>query len=320
MSSSSCTPAPEGAPARPSAVDGLTARARALLPWGLVATWAGLVLFGIVALVNPPWLQALSKPGIQTEARSYVNWGDKRARDGDFGHALQWYQRALALDPTFTRAAVNSAIALGRLDRPQEGVEILEGVLAAGQGIRPLVLYNLGELHLRQGAHEQAIARYQEALTTGGWPQLVGSRLGDIHMRRGEHGQARAALLEAARRWEDPATHYRNMLVAALDAGPEDGDSEQWRSAVQATLQRGVGEADLARYDLDFLRRQLGRDPELARILGRLAAVEARMGRRSDAIEHLERSLEIWPDNPSADSYRSALSRLRGAGLPPRGP
>jgi len=294
-------------------------RARELLPWTLVAIWTALVVFGVVALINPPWLKAIAKPGIRTEARSYVNWGDKRARDGDFAGAMQWYLRAQKLDPGFTRAAVNTAVALGRLGRADEGVAILERILAEGRGIRPLVLYNLGELHLRRRDDPRAIHYYEEALASGGWPQLVGSRLGDIHMRRREPDKARAALLEAARRWEDPATHYRNVLVSALDdedrePGDElDEEERAWRAAVEETLKRGVSDADLARYDVEFLRRQLARDPELARILGRLAAVEARMGLRADAIEHLQRSLEIWPANPSADSYRAALGRLRGA-------
>ena len=244
---------------------------RSLGPWLLLGAWGAIVAFGLVAWLDPPWLRELARPGRQTEAEAYVNWGDARARAGDFQRALYWYGRALELTPGDAGATVNSAVALGRLGRPEEGEARLRTLLDSGAPQRALLLYNLGELALRRLDWDGAARWYEEALAEGGWPQLAASRLGDVHARRGDLQRARDALREAVRLWPDPAVHYHSMLLATAQTAPPDAP---WLPTVQAVLARGVSGADLAPYDAELHRRLLEADPELAHIRARLAALD----------------------------------------------
>jgi hypothetical protein len=61
------------------------------------------------------------------------------------------------------------------------------------------------------------------------------------------------------------------MLLAARDTPENDSTTVR---AIDAALARGVSEADLARFDLDHIRAQTGRDPELARLRARLEGLE----------------------------------------------
>ena len=73
--------------------------------------------------------------------------------------------------------------------------------------------------------------------------------------------------------WEDPVTHYRNMLVAAIGTIEE----HESHAPAEEALARGVTIADLERYDLDILRDQLDRDPERARLSARAKELEAQV-------------------------------------------
>jgi tetratricopeptide (TPR) repeat protein len=277
MSCSSSTPPAEGG--RAAARDRVASRRLrhpgSLVPWILVGIWCGLILFGLVSILNPPWLRTLSHTGAEAEALSYSGQGDQKVRDGDYRGALWWYQRALKADPDNAIASVNSAICFGQLGRFDEGLRLLQDVLDRDARQRGVILYNVAELYRKKGDRAQAIANYEAALAAGGRPELIDSRLGDVYAEQGDIPKAHDAFEEALRVWKDPVTHYRNMLVSARESATS--NSEQLR-IVQAAIDRGITESDLSRFDCDLIREQMERDPEVARLLGRLGAIEAQLG------------------------------------------
>jgi tetratricopeptide (TPR) repeat protein len=279
----------------------------AMIPVILLGIWVFIMLFGIVGIIDPPWMKALSKPGIATEALTYADWGDQRVREHDFEGALDWYQRALRIDPKHLMARVNGAIACGQLGRFDQGLELLRGALAESPNQQGVILYNMAELVRRKGNHDEAIHLYEQALEKGGRPELIHARLGDEHAARNDLARAHDAFEAALREWEDPANHYRNMLLQTRETNAK--DSTQVRP-IDAALARGITEADLARYDCDFLRGQIGRDPELGRILGRLGEIEWKLGDPVHARTHLERCLAIAPQSAQAAGYREIIASL----------
>jgi len=308
VSSSSSTAPAERGPARP----GSASPSRRAVVWVLIGIWGALMLFGIVSLIGPSWLQEAGRPGRVTEVRGYTNSGDAFARGGSYAQALERYEAAMRIDPTFLPARINAAVVYGQLGRLREGIDLLRDALARGVGQRGLVLYSLAELYLKGGETARADSTYRAALAAGGRPDLIHARRAEVLAAAGDAAGARDELRASIRAWEDPATHYRTMLLTARDTPEIDAAAV---SAIEADLARGVTEAEIAQFDLDYVRAQVGRDPELARLYGRLGLIEAQLGESSAAAEHLSRALQIWPANPQAGDYRSALSRLPG----PRG-
>jgi tetratricopeptide (TPR) repeat protein len=278
--------------------------------WVLFGIWGALMLFGIASLIGPSWLKEVGRPGRVTEVRGYTNSGDAFARGGDYRHALERYEAAMKIEPSFLPARINAAVVYGQLGRVRDGIALLRDALDRGVGQRGLVLYNLAELYLRDGATARADSTYRAALAAGGRPDLIHARRAEILAAGGDAAGARDELRASIRAWEDPATHYRIMLLTARDTPENDSTTVR---AIDAALARGLTDADVARFDLEYLRAQIERDPELARLYGRLGLIEAQLGESSAAAEHLNRALQIWPANPQAGQYRSALSRLPGA-------
>jgi tetratricopeptide (TPR) repeat protein len=265
MFSSSSTPPAEHAPG------GAGERRKSIAPWILVGIWCFLMLFGLVAIINPPWLRSLAESGAEAEAVSFADRGDQRIREGDFRGALWWYERALKADPTHVPTRVNAAIAYGQLGRFDEGIRLLREVLSTGTRQRGVVLYNLGELQRRKGELPEAIESYTEALGEGGRPELIYARLGECYRARQDNASASDAYRRAIAAWEDPVTHYRNMLVATVGMYEEHAS----HAGAEDALARGVTAADLERYDLETLRAQLKQDAERARLVARLRELES---------------------------------------------
>lgn len=307
MSSSSSTAPAERGPDRPGGETPRPSASRNVVVWVLLGVWGALMLFGVVSLIGPSWLQEAGRPGRVTEVRGYTNSGDAFARGGDYRHALERYETAMRIDPTFLPARINAAVVYGQLGRLREGIDLLRDALDRGVGQRGLVLYNLAELYLKGGETARADSTYRAALTAGGRPELIHARRAEILATSGDAAGARDALRASIRAWEDPATHYRMMLLTARDTPENDAAAV---SAIDAVLARGVTEADIAPFDLDYVRAQSERDPELARLYGRLGLLEAQLGEAHAAAEHLNRALQIWPANPQAGEYRSALALL----------
>jgi tetratricopeptide (TPR) repeat protein len=276
----------------------------------LLGIWGALMLFGIVSLIGPSWLKEVGRPGRVTEVRGYTNSGDAFARGGDYRHALERYETAMKIDPSFLPARINAAVVYGQLGRHPEGIDLLRDALNRGVGQRGLVLYNLAELYMKSGETARADSTYREALAAGGRPDLIHARRAEILATGGDAAGARDELRASIRAWEDPATHYRIMLLTARDTPENDAATV---SAIDAVLARGVTDAEIAPFDLDYVRAQVERDPELARLYGRLGLIEAQLGESTGAAEHLNRALQIWPANPQAGELRSALAKLPGA-------
>ena len=66
---------------------------------------------------------------------------------------------------------------------------------------------------------------------------------------------------------------------------------------------------DLARYDLEIVRRMQESDPEIAKTHNHLGLIHARLGNTGEAIKQFQRSLQIWPDNVDAKRNLQLLKR-----------
>ncbi len=314
MSSSSST-AP-ASPQRDQSAGGghRPGRGRDLAVWAILSVWASLFVFMVIAIFNPPWLQKLSRSGVQTEARGFLDNGDVMLRQRDFPQALRWYSEALRVDPTSVRARVNSAIALVQLGHYRDGEALLREALEESPRQRAVILYNLADLLRREGNKPRAIAQYLDALGQGGDPELGHRCLGELYAETGDLPRARDAYREALRLRDDVTWPYRRMLLEARNTVTDSADVRR----VEQALAGRIDESDLAGYGLDILRGQARRDRESARLAGELGALEAGLGERPSAIAHLRRSLEVWPANPRAEAQRALLARMESAA--PAGP
>lgn len=283
---------------RPSLGQGLIAH-------GLAAVWCLLIAFAIISIRNPPWLQALSQPGIYSEARGFKDRGDDALQRGDYGTAIASYARSLQIRPEQTGVSVNLAVAYGRTGDAPRAIELLERTLTSAGQRAGVVHYNLGELLEGQGRLTDALAQYEQAIGYDVPQELVYRKLGGLHLRLGHLEAAYGAFERSLACQLDvrlPVLYALSRASVDEQAAPAD------RAAAAELLARGVSEDDLGRYDLAIIRAAQARDPEIAKTHNHLGVICARLGDHAAAREHFERSLAVWPGNPDAER---ALRMLR---------
>ncbi len=144
------------------------------LPWFLLVG-ASLVL-GFIPItaaadaaaigINPVLAKAGDKPSTNPPSKNAIdlyNQGITKYQAGDLSGALQAFEAALKLRPSFLEALVNSANVLDDLGRTPEAIDRY-GLALAQSTSDPNIYYNRGLAYSRLSQYPQAISDYNKAI------------------------------------------------------------------------------------------------------------------------------------------------------------
>jgi superkiller protein 3 len=287
----------------------MPSRGQTVIAWGLLGCWLVLMCFGVVAAVNPPWLQRVSRGGIVVEARDYKNFGDDALRQGKYGLAVAQYRKALDIKPDLGSARINLAIAYIRAGDTARGARILREALPTETrgSLKGAICYNLGECREAEDKSEEAIGYYQRAVDCNIEQDKIYRKLGSLYLKLGRLPEARAAFEKTLAAQLDPSLPYQYMLHRSLDIF--EGDPAHL-AIIEEQLARGISTEDLRRYDLEIITQMQQRDPEIAKTHNHLGVICAQLKDLEKAHTHFQKSLEIWPGNPDATKNLLLLRRL----------
>jgi tetratricopeptide (TPR) repeat protein len=297
--------------------------------WGLLVTWAALMSLGVISIASPQWLQRWSQRGIEAEARAYKEYGDTKLRERDFRLAIPQYLRSLEIKPNQPGVMVNLAVAYINAGTPpgtpsgdaqaaayrQKGAKLLNEALQmeTSRNLRGVIYFNLGELYEREGQTDQAIRHYRMALGPDIEGDKVHRKLGSLYLAKGELERARTAFEKTLECQLDPGLSYEDMLHRSVDKFQ---GNEEILKVIAEQLAQDFGPEDLERYDLEVIRQTQQHDPEIAKTHNHLGVICAQQGYTVAAVEHFERSLEIWPGNIDATRNLKLLRQMQEAGQP----
>lgn len=205
------------------------------------------------------------------------------AERGDLEGAERHFRRAAEIDHEDIEARVRHADALTRLQRSDEAIELLEGVLAA-DAASPLAQLALGAAHQRAGSDSAARIALSKVLD--------------------------AAPGASAERAE---AHYRLAVLAEANGAAQPGASGNAGvspgSATPALKDANRPPADSD--PIEHLRQAIELDPDFAEAHALLGRMLARQERYVDGARHLARALRHDPAN--ADWHRDrAMSLILG--------
>jgi tetratricopeptide (TPR) repeat protein len=278
-----------------------------LLTWMLSIVWVGLMSFGLISIINPPWLQALSRPGIEAECRAYKEYGDTALRQHNYNLAAGQYLRALKIKPDETSVWLNLGITCVQAGNLPEATRHLNRALEmdASPSLRATIHFNFGELSERLNQPTEALRHYRQALELGIRPDIGYRKVALLHIAAKEFEEARDALARSLAAQLDPTLPYQQMLHRGTDEYRNDPTQ---LAVIEGLLAREIRPEDLGRYDLEFIRQLQHNDRAVATTHYLLGQVCAQLGDYDAAIAQLEASLRIWPDFKDA---QTTLQQLR---------
>lgn len=225
----------------------------------------------------------------------------------DYAKALELYRQARALDPGDEVLGLSEAESLRRLDRLEEALEILEGLVPSFDVFYSIATYRhlLGEPEAAREAWEQAAAwtsiedRDQHAFMVAWLAELLDlqSEAADWYSRvRGGPNADRALLRRAVLLAEaDRLDEARQMLVLARDTEQRDSREQAW--LIEAELLR---EAERSAEAVEILGVALRENPGSIPLLYSRAINAIELHDLELAEQDLRRIIQIDPDNSMA--------------------
>ena len=207
------------------------------------------------------------------DAEGYYNLGNALIQKGSVDEAIPYYQKALRIKPDYAEACYNLGNAFIQKGRVDEAIGYYERALR----IKPdyaEAQNNLGKALLQKGRVDEAIADFQKALRLK--PDHVNAcyNLGLALLQKGRAEEAITCFQKALRLKPD-FSEAQNDLAWVLATAP------------QASLRNGDKAVELA---ARANRLAGGKNPIFLRTL---AAAYAEAGRSGDAIQNVQKAIEL---------------------------
>jgi tetratricopeptide (TPR) repeat protein len=220
-------------------------------------------------------------------------------------------------DAQATAANVRALEALGYLGGAEEGTR--SAAAAPGGASSPEIHNNLGRIHLRNGALDQAETEFRKALSLDPADSDALLNLASIERLRGRTTEAERLIERALQ--VDPSSIGALSQLAELerDRGDLDEAIRLFEEALALDdalpfLHLGYGDVlqRAGRFDEAeaAFRLVLQLDPDSFKARYNLGVTHGNQGRLDDAVAEYERALEVDPDNPEAPLVHNNLGAI----------
>ncbi len=260
--------------------------------------------FAAVSIYNPVWLQEVSRPGRNVEARDFREHGDNKLRERNYRLAISQFQRAVQIKPDYSEAMLHMGLAYSMLGDLTQAEQWMRKALAQSKSDAPLIQFQLAELLSKAQRYEEAARHYRAAINAGFATPEAYARLAFAYSASERWAEARPIYETALLNYRDVAQSYRSMLITTLTSADADSSS---KTAAQTALERGIRDQDIAPYDLDLIRVLQNTDPDISRSCHDLGVACLHLGDTTRALELFQESLQIWPANTQAQNNLTAL-------------
>lgn len=273
-----------------------------------------------VSFPDPP-LERIAE--LAVGAGAHLRRGNQALMRNDFTTAAAAYRRAVEAQPENVEARRNLALALSRDGRVDEAIVELQRALE-DQPDSVWLHYDLGNLLMARGRPEAAIEALQKAVALAPDLEPALFNLGNALIGLGRWGEAREVLqklleLDAG----DPQARYL-LAVARGESGERQQAIEELQRLLRDDPAQLAPRRSLAKMLLDdqrpeealaVYRRGLEVDlepPARSELLGLLAELEWRRGRKGKAIEAFEQAVAVEPGSSQAHTRLANALQLAG--------
>jgi len=270
----------------------------------IVSIWAFMLLFAILTLIQPSWLEQAASDGVKVEAATIKRAGDLYLGKKEYANAIALYNQALQLDSTMKGAEANKAMAFYSMGNYQEAIKVYRELLKEQPDYPDLVYYNLAEIYSKTGNKKEALKCYVSASKTAAYPAKDYRRAGKLLMDEKKWEEAADQLQMALDNNPTPENLYRSRLKRSLTAFK---GVPETKLLIQQSLDSYNYDSWMGDYDTTLLNSLLNQDFEVAKTYNYLGYCYAMTGNVGDAGQLFKKALKIAPE------YTDAINNLGAA-------
>lgn len=283
----------------------------------ILSFYALLIVFAIISLFNPKWLQKVSEAGRTTEAMTYINDANRNMYQGNFGAAIQLYQQALSIDSTNRVIYGNLGIAHMKIGEFTKADYYLKKGHQLSVVKDSIAMFNyfesMGNLRKSQALanpkgekadqyFEEALGFYENAIRVFPHSPNLMYRYADLLFTLGRDSLSIQAFNEGIAMEKSPETLYYAALFESYI--PEVAKSEM-DLAHQISEKMKAHDIDWDRFDTEILLQQHLKSNQLALAYYRLVELYLRNQQNERAEKAIAQCLAV---NPGA---RADIEKLK---------
>ena len=263
------------------------------ITYAILSIWTGMIVFGILTLVSPNWLENLSNPGMNAEAIYIKNAGDIQLKENHPEKAILLYKSALEIVPDYHAAIANMAVAFQKTGNLKKAISSYKYLLENEPEQPDIIYYNLAEIEEKLENFSQAKEFYKLAAELSPYPQNAYQRAGKIAMDEGLYTEAVSFFKKSLAYKMTLENSYRAMLI------------KEKMVNVQTETLFELPVNYMALYDKNIFNYLLARDNDLAKTYNNLGVCKAKTGQYKEAIDYFNQALAINP------AFRDALNNRK---------
>ena len=239
---------------------------------------------------------------------------------GQLDHAIEAYNKALAIKPDYAEAYYNMGVTLQDQGKLEEAIEAYNKALAIKPDYAD-AYYNMGVTLQDQGKLEEAIEAYNKALAIKPDYAEAYNNMGNALQEQGKLEEAIEAYNKALAIKPDYAEAYYNMGVTLQDQGKLEEAIEAYNKALaikpdyaEAYNNMGVTLKEQGKLEeaIEAYNKALAIKPDYAEAYNNMGVTLQEQGKLEEAIEAYNKALAIKPDY--AEAYNNMGDALKEQG------
>ena len=255
--------------------------------------WGVIIIFGILTIIQPVWLQNLSEPGKEAEAIDLKNMGDVFLKEKNYQKAITLYQTALEIYPELSSAYGNLAICYAQLGKADMAEDIIMGLIERLPERDYIGYQNLGDMYFNQKEYDKARRFYQKSRRSHPFPAEVIKFIGFCSKELGEKEKALKYYNHSITEMTSFELLYRGSIKNEIYKHRE----AEYSDKLKKLLNDANEKLNLSHYCEKALHYINSKDPEIAKIYNEIGIIYYQMGDIKSAKLSFERGLKIDPSN-----------------------
>lgn len=263
----------------------------------LAIIWIGLIIFGILTLIQPKWLRDISSMGRESEASDLKVQGDEFLKAGNLQFAITKYQLALETDPDMQSATGNLAIAyakMGKLSEAENTIQKLVDKLPERAWVGYL---NLGDIYRDRKDFEKARKFYLQSTENSPFPANGYMFAGFCSMQLQDWDSALLYYKKSLSAHTDYESLYRGSLLRDHYGYRED---EAALKVIEEEMQKEDLNPELSRYDEQSFNIMVHRRKDIASIYNDVGIIYYQNGDNKQAETFFREALRLNPMHSKA--------------------
>lgn len=274
----------------------------------LYMIWGVILIFGIITLMQPVWLQSISEMGRESEAIDLKKMADDALFENRLSEAEVNYRAALKIDPDSQGAMGNLAITYAQMGKISQSKRTLMNLIERLPERAYVGYLNLGDMFKNRKEYQKALEYYEKAAELSPFPGHALKMSGYCSKQLGNTEEALRYYGESLNMYSD----FYQLYLGSIQRDHFSFRGDEIAENPLDKLQKAASEEELlTRFDKTVFLEEYSSNGEISKIYNEIGTIYFRHEKWNLAGKSFRNALLIDPTNRQAKQNLKLLERKK---------